>query len=363
MLNLKNIALPAGWDAGEMARLALSDGVTYETLVQDIDDALQLAATDVLNSYVGRLIHVTTETAVEYAAAGSKGFERRTERATGDGRRPKTAGHMLPLVSYDHPLFWTFDYLRNARSAQIYRAVSDVITSTKEIIEKSVFERLFKMEEETGEAFGLGAGGFSVPFADGGAGTIQYTPPPAPSRGGTFSATHNHFLRLNGINQTNLEQAVMHLWEHNIDGPFDLVISLADITSWTDTANVTGFVLRPDANVTYGSSETLANIDDVYIGGVKTQYGFVRIYANGRVPSGYWAVTKTNNVDDPMNPLWVRTRTGVIAPQLVVENVGHFPLQGAIPILDMGAGVGENRVAAVCVQNAASGTYTTPVIS
>lgn len=363
-MNLRHLVLPSGWDAGELSRISLADGTDFETLTRDLDDALQLAADELLNNtYVGRLIHVTDQPAVEYDAAGSEGFTRRTDRGMGDGRKPQTGGHMLPLVEYDHPLFWTYSFLKGARRAQLERHVSNLINNAISRVQVDVFTRLFKLEEETGEAFGLGTAGYSVPFVDGGNGAIAYTPPPFPERGGIFQATHNHFLRLDGITQNHLETAVTHLWEHGYNPPFDCVISLADIADWQNTTNVTGFVERPDPDVAYGSGETLANIDDVYIGGVKTKHGFVRLYATGRVPTNYWCVTKVFGPNDPMNPIRVRTPNGLIVPQIITEQTGVFPLQGAVPIMEIGAGVGESRVAAVCVENDSTGSYGSPTIS
>lgn len=363
-LSLKFVALPSGWDAGELARLQLGGGsITYEQLIRDIDDALGAAAGDLLASYVGTLLSVTNEAAIDYSQGAGAGFTRRTERGRGDGRKQPEGGHMLPLVGYDHPLDWTYDFLKQARPATIYRQVDGLINATKSIVARSAFTRLFKLEEETGAYYGLGNSGVSVPWADGGNGTIGFTPISVPDRGGTFASTHNHFLRLDGINQANLEAAVLHLWEHGIDGPFDLLVAQADLADWQNTANVTGWVEKPDPVLTYGSGETVANVGGDYIGGVKTKYGFCRMVANGRIPTGYWSVTKTYGADDPMNPLRLRSASGAFMPELVVENVGHYPLQGAVPRLDFGVGVGESRVAAVCVKNAAAGSYDTPTIS
>ncbi len=364
-LNLKHVSLPSAWDAAELTRLRLADGTTYQQMVADIDGALEIAANMLLNSYYGRLISVTDEVAVEYDSGNVRGFERVTERGRGQGRRGDTSGHMLPLMDFDYQLYWTHLWLRDARRAQIDRQVNGLIANVENLFQKEALTRLFKMEEETGHYFGLGSGGVSVPFCDGGGGTIAYTPTPKPDRGGTFASTHDHYLRLNGITQANLETAVRHLWEHGIDGPYDLVISLADIASWTDTANVTGYVEKPDPSVVYGSGATLAQVEDIYIGGAKTEYGFCRMWASGRIPTAYWGVTKVYGQNDMRNPLKARVPTGqeTISAELIVENVGSYPLQGAVPFIRFGVGVGEMREAAVLVENDSSGDYASPAIS
>jgi len=364
-LNLKHVGLPGGWDATELTRLTLADGTTYQQIVKDIDDGLQIAGEMLMQSYAAQLISITDEPALEYGQGASGGFTRITERGKGEGTRGATGGHMLPLLGWDAPLFWTYLFLKNARRRQLDENVDNIIRHTKDVFEKQVYTRFFKMEEETGHYFGLGASGYSVPFCDGGAGTQAFTPKAYPDRGGTFAASHDHYLRLNGITQANLESAVAALWEHGVDGPYDLVASYADLSSWTNTTNVTGYIERPDPSVAYGNSSELANVSDIYQGGVKTDLGFVRLKTSGRVPTGYWGVTKVHGVNDPRNPLKVRVEKGrtMVTPELIVENMGSFPLQGAVPMIFFGVGVGEMREAAVLVENDSSGDYATPTIS
>lgn len=364
-LNLKNVGLPSGWDAAELTRLKLTDGTTYDDMVRDIDEALQIAGENLMQTHAAKLIHVTDEPTLEYGQGVKGGFTRITERGKGEGNRGETAGHMLPLVGWDAPLFWTFLFLKNARRRQLDEHVDNLITYTQDLFEQQVYARLFKREEETGEYFGLGASGFSVPFCDGGNGNIKYVPKPFAKRGGTFAATHDHFLRLDGINQDNLEAAVKHLWEHGMDGPYDLNIAYADLSAWTNTANVPGYIERPDPLVVYGANAEFAKVDDTYQGGIKTKYGFVRLNMTGRIPTNYWNVTKVYGADDMRNPLRVRVDAGrsVVTPELVVENVGTYPLQGAVPMIFFGVGVGEKREVAVNVLNAAAGEYVSPTIS
>jgi len=361
-LNLKNVGLPSGWDATELTRLALTDGTTYDEMVRDIDEALQMAGENLMQSYVANLIYVTDEPALEYGQGVKGGFTRITERGKGEGNRGQTGGHMLPLVGWDAPLFWTYLFLKSARRKQLDEHVDNLITFTEDVFEKEVYTRLFKMEEESGEYFGVGASGFSVPFCDGGTGAIAYTPKPYADRGGVFEATHNHFLRLDGINKPNLEAAIAHLWEHGVDGPYDLNASYADLTAWTA---VDGYVERPDPLVALGSASEVALVEDIYQGGIKTKHGFVRLKVTGRIPTSYWNISKVYGSDDLRNALRVRVEAGrsLITPELVVENVGSFPLQGAVPMIFFGVGVGEKREAAVNVLNAVAGPYVSPTIS
>lgn len=363
MNDLKNIALPSAWDAAELQRLQLRDGTTYAALIQDINDALQLATQALQNGYMANLFSLTTEAAVEYRIGVSNGYEDHTEYAQPDAQRGETSGHMLPISKKDRKLGWTQDFLEESRRTKIDADIMSLIDDTKDAFEKAVLTRLFKMEEETGKRYGLGSSGYSVPFADGGGGTIAFTPIAVSARGGTFAASHDHYSYKNGITQANLNLAVKDLWEHGFDGPYELIVSLADLGSWQTVANVTGYKEKPDPSVVYGISTSLANVSEDYTGGVTTPYGFCRLHATGRVPTKMWCVTKSWGKNDPRNPLMVRyDELYGFGPKLMVENVSLYPLQGAIAVMKFGVGVND-RVQAVLVENDSSGDYTTPTIS
>jgi hypothetical protein len=364
VLSLKHVLLPAAWDGDEMSRLQLADGTPYEDMVMDIETALELAVENIQGSYAARLCYFTSEAGIDYGSGNTRGFERSTERARGQGRVAEMVGHMLPWVDFDYQMNFSRKWLANARRSQIDEQISQLVTNAENIFANQVFTRLFKMEEETGTYYGLGNSGVSVPFCDGGNGTIAFTPKSVPDRGGNFAATHDHFLRLDGITQANVETAVEHLWEHGIDGPYELIVAQADVASWTNTTNVTGYVERGLEGVSYGSASQLAqDLGAEYIGGVKTKRGFLRIYATGRIPTAFWSVTVAGEPGDMMNPLAVRTIDGLLSLKLVTENVGAYPLQGATPEFTFGVGVGKRREAAVLVENDSSGDYATPTIS
>lgn len=363
--DLKNVALPGAWDGNELARLRLRDGTTYESLVRDIDSALGIVNAGLNSGYLGRLTSLTSEPAIEYRTGGGNGFEDHTELTQPDRKFAETTGHMLPLKMRDRAMGWTADFLRQARRAQIDADISSLVEDAVDIYEKSIWTRHFKLAEETGKALGLGATGVSVPFADGGNGTIAFTPPPRPDRLiNAFSAAHTHFLVLNGITQANLETAVGHLWEHGVDAPYELVVSLADLGDWQNTTNVTGFKPKADAIVQYGGLDDIALVEsEIYQGAVLTKYGSVRIYANARIPTGYWSVTKSYGAGDVRNPLRVRYDDVYgFGVKLIVNQVTLYPFTAAIGQFEFGVGVSD-RVAAVLVENDSSGTYASPTIS
>jgi hypothetical protein len=365
--DLKNVALPSAWDGNELSRLRLRDGTTYGSLVADIDAALSVVNGSLNSGYLGRLLSLTTEPNIEYRSGGTNGFEDETEQTQPDSQHAETTGHMLPLLKKDRGMKWTESYLEEARRASIDAGISAMVEDAVNIYEKSIWTRFFKMEEETGKSKGLGATGYSVPFADGGNGTIAYIPTPRPDRLiNPFTTAHNHFLRLDGITQANLEIAVGHLWEHGMDAPYDLIVSLADLGAWQNTTNVTGFKPKADSIVQYGGLDDLALVEsEIYQGAVLTKYGSCRLYANARIPSGYWGVTKSFGQNDMRNPLKVRYDDfyGSFGVKLVTSNVSLYPFTGAIAKFRFGVGIGESRVGGVLVKNDVAGDYATPTIS
>jgi len=364
--DLKNVSLPSAWDSAELQRLQLRDGTTFAELLRDIDDALSLVNVNLRGGYLASLFSLTTDPALEYRYGTSNGFDEHTEYGQPDAKRGQTSGHMLPFVLKDRKMGWTWRFLKEARRAQIDADIASMVQDAKDVWEKAVLTRLFKMEEETGKSYGLGSTGYSVPFADGGNGTIAWAPPPMPARAiNAFDTTHDHFLRLDGITQANLETAVAHLWEHGHDAPYELIVALADLGSWQNTSNVTGFKDKADPLIQYGTSTDLARVEAaMYEGAVTTKYGSCRLYANGRIPTGYWAVTKSYGREDQRNPLRIRWDENYgFGVQLVSQAVENYPLQGAVGIIGLGVGVGEDRSAAVLVENDTTGDYATPTIS
>lgn len=363
-LNLKHIQIPSAWDTAELRRLVMREGKTYEDVITEIDDALGMAWSDAMSGWISTLMYLTTEVTLEYGQGNHSGWVDHTEYGQPDGKTGDDSAHMLPIQHKDYKLSWTADFLREARQIKIDEAIGNMANGLIDLVEKMALTRLFKREEETGKRFGLGTG-ISVPFCNGGNGTIPFIPKPNPDRAAPFAATHNHYLRLNGINQANLELAAGHLWEHGIDGPYEVLISQADVSEWTNTANVTGYKEKAQMFISYGDNTTLAGIGDEYLGAITTkQYGTVLVRVTARVPSGYWAVYKTYGRNDPRNPLWARwDEMFGQGPQLVVAQVALYPLQGAIGQMKLGFGVGPDRTAAVLVKNDTSGDYTTPALN
>jgi hypothetical protein len=358
--DLKQWALPAGWDAARLAQYQLASGESYDGLLDDIATGLSLANSSLLNDpIISSLISVTEEMAIEYPVGVSNGFEDHTEYATPDAQRAAVTGHMMEPVDKDRKLSWTFDFLRKARRSQIDADIASAMADLRNVWQRTLLQRLFK---STYTAVGAGR---SMPVADGGTADSAYIPPNVPDRAAAFANTHTHLGRLNGITQANLETAVAHLWEHGYDAPYDLLVSQADLASWANTTNVTGWIRRADGLIRYGVQTDLAAVSDEYIAVIETStYGPVRVRATARIPTTYWTVYKSFGPLDSRNPLAVRPSMtwGLGAALLAGDHIRQFPLENALLRLEFYMGVA-NRVGAYLVKNASSSTYSDPTIA
>lgn len=356
--DLKQYALPSYWDVTELKKWELVDGTTYDTFVSEVGRALAIQnAALTADPLISSLISTTTELAVEYEVGVSNGFQVHTEYSRPDQKRGATTGHMFPLVAYDRGLGWTWDMLRKARRAQLDADIASAMRDLRDIWQQKILTRLFKSTYDA-----VGSSGRSMPLADGGTADANYVPIAVPDRGGTFLYTHDHIHPYNGIVQAAVEEAVARLYEHGIDAPYELLIAYADIASWANTTNVTGWIPRADPLIRYGMTADNANISDDYIGVIETDYGVCRVRACGRIPTAYWAVYKTYGAMDQRNVL--RVRLGDFGQGAVLmrgDHIREFPLEEAILFAEFGVGVAD-RIGATVYLNTAGG-YTDPTIS
>ena len=358
--DLKQWALPPGWDADRLKQLELASGENYDDLINDISTGLSIANSMLMSDPImSSLITIDTEMAIEYPIGVSNGFEDHTEYSTPDAKRAGTTGHMKEVVDKDRKLLWTFDFLRKARRMQIDADIASAMADLENVWQQTNLQRLFK------STYTAVASGKSMPVADGGTADSTYVPPNVPARASAFAYTHTHLLRLDGITQANLETAVEHLWEHGYDAPYDLLVAQADMSSWSNTTNVTGWVKRADGLIKYGNQTDLATVGDQYIAVIETStYGPVRVRATARIPTGYWTVYKSYGALDSRNVLTVTPSMtwGLGAALIPGRQIQHYPLEGAMLRLEFYHGI-RDRVGAVLVENDTSGSYATPTIS
>lgn len=357
--SIADLALKSLWDLSEIRKLQLQDGATFETVVQDVNGAMQAFNREMVSMpHYSELLAVQDDVDLEYPVGVTNGVQDSTEFGRPDPKRGKTTGHSLPVRPYDRGLGWTMRFLRKARITQIDADVRSAVTDLRNHWQQALLTRLFKME---GETVGATANA-SVPLADGGTTDANFIPPQSPD-GENFLATHDHFLRLAALSTTNIEVAVEHLQEHGHVAPYNLIGSKADIATYT---GLTEFKKPEWAGLTYREATDRAKIAGIedFIGYIETDYGLVRVWVTPRVPTAYFAVYKPYGPGDARNPLRVRIDplTG-FGWQLVPGVWLNAPEMMAVLYAEYGIGIGEDRTNGVCVEIDASGDYASPTIS
>jgi hypothetical protein len=357
--DLKQFALPTGWDGGQLAQYMLADGTNYEQMVDTIAAGLAVANEGLINDPVmGTMISLTEETAIEYREGAGNGMTERTEYQKADARRAATGGHMLPIKSFDRSLGWTFDFLRKARAAQLEADIADALYDMRDNWEEQLLTRFFDSSENA-----IGSG-YDVPFIAGG-GSIAMTPPPY--GGQTFASTHTHFDRKGTTNQADaLNAGARHLWEHGIFGPYNAIVPFADIATYTALSKF----IKPDRGIEYisvGSNAPYAQavlVDERFIGLYESDYGLIRLWITPHLPTNYLGVYKPYGVGDERNPLKVRYARDLGPGAVLMRGEGfrQYPLEHAIVLHEFGVGVGNRLNGYACYFNA-SGSYTDPTIS
>ena len=358
--DLKQWALPPGWDAARLMQYQLSSGESYDDLVNDITAGLAIANAQLLRDpIIASLVSVGTEQTLEYRTGVSNGFEDHTEYGQPDAKRASTTGHMLEPIHKDRKLGWTYDFLRKARRSQIDADIASAMQDLKDMWQKAILTRLSKSTYTA-----VGAAGKSMPVADGGTADSTYIPPAMPERATAFAYTHTHLQCLSGITQANLETTVTHLWEHGYDAPYDLLIAQADLSSWANTTTMTGWVKRADGLIRYGTQTDLANVDDGYLAVIETPLGPVRVRASARIPTTFYFLYKSFGALDARNVLRVvpSPTYGLGAVLLSGDHIRHYPMENAILTSEFFLGVND-RVGAVLTRQASPGSYSDPTIA
>jgi hypothetical protein len=360
--DLKDLALPSLWDLAEIAKVSLADGTTFDQIVGDVQSALNLMNADLTTDpHYSGLIAVQDSVEVEYPVGVTNGVEEATEYSAPTPKRGATTGHSIPLRSWDRALGWTMMYLRKARQSKLDADVRSAVTDMRSHTQKRALRRFFTME---GDTVGATASA-SVPLADGGTTDANYVPSASPE-GESFLYTHDHFLRIAAITAADLETQVEHLQEHGHQAPYDLIVSRADVATWTNLTTFPKYKSPEWAGIVYRTATDRAAIQGItdYFGYIETSYGICRVWATPRVPTNYYGLYKSYGPLDSRNPVRMRIDPKVgFGWQLVPGNWINAPQLMAVMYAEYEFGIGEDRTNGVAVKVAGSGDYITPTIS
>lgn len=369
--DLRQLALPSGWDGDYITQQKLKDGLTYDQVFTRLAAAVAAFNADLTNHpwlFVVCYQADNEDFMLEYSQGARKRFEQHAEYALPDVVRAETSGHLIDIKPWDLALGWTWDYLRKARTSRIDHDIRELTDAAEDVVEIRVLRRLFRLEDDL-----VGAAGYSPGFANNAAAhagsNISFTPPEHDSV--AFLSTHDHYLRYAGRGQAALMMA-RHLWEHGHDPPYEMWVYSLDAADWSnvkdDTCQVY-FRSVQDPQFEYATDLTLLSAAYArmqYFGALDVkEVGPVFLRKLNRVPDEYCAMFKPYGLNDPRNPLWWRGGDPPVDHQLISFNTERFGASPFVPIgfMEFGFGVGMDRTSAVLCQIAGSGTYTTPTIS
>lgn len=360
--DLKNIVLPTLWDQAYLQNVRYQGNRTFDQVMADVRSGLAMFNQDDLLGmpHVGEMIAVQDTPEVEYSTYTAGGVQEFVEYKVADPYRGETTGHLLPRRIWDRSLGWTLLYLQRAREEKIDADLRSAFTDIRLHWQKRVLQQFFRSTAIT-----VGASGKSVPFADGGTADATYVPYASP-RGATFAATHSHYLRQAATLTTDLvDAAVLTLWEHGHDGPYNAIIPQADIATWQALSKYrppawTG--LQFMANTTIRAD--ISGIEGDIVGYYESPYGIVKLWATPLLPTAYYGIFKSYGALDQRNPLrmYVNPAIGLgwnVAPGLYI----NAPQFMAVLMAEFDIGTGVDRTNGVAVLNASSGSYIDPSIS
>lgn len=345
-----SLALITGWDADELKRFELRDGVTAMAVAAQASLAIgslnaELYSDPLFSMLIGEY---TDQLEVEYRVGSSTSMELHTEYGRPDPQRADVAGHMLPLRSWDYAMGWTWDYLRKARSPQLQADIAAGVQAVRNRWRIEILTRLLKRGDDSGVAYGLGTSGLSPGFAtDAGSTGVDFVPP---NYGGTtFTSAHEHYVGIGGGAYTAavFEDARAELREHGHLGPYEFIIGTSDETT---VSGLTGFAPVPERLIRYSANTELAAFGQEENAGVRS-IGAIhdfRVWVVPGLPQYYGFGWKSYGSNNPMNPLRIRLDKGQSRPtvQLFPDPTNGsptHPLQYAMMFLEFGVGVGMDR--------------------
>lgn len=318
-----------GVDATQLMKESLQDGTNLLTVTNLLSGALNGIAAEVANDPVyASAWSIADSPIVSYRMGTTFSFENRSEYTRPNRSRAEVDGHMLPLLSYDLGLGWTWDYLRNAYTAQVEADIASTVDAARKLVRTRLLNRIVTRTDDSGAAKGLGAAGYSPAFATTAANTaVDFTPPEY--AGVAFANTHEHYkVGASSLTSANAIVEMKNLREHGHQGPFDLWISVADeatVRAFSD------FISASDPLVTPGSTTSLVSLPAGYIGYLKDSYARVRVVDG--MPTDYWFMFKSYGSNNPANPIRVRVGRGESALRFVAF---PDPTQGASPANPLG---------------------------
>ena len=349
------LTILTGWDASELKKYELEDGTSFAAIVAQMNAGLGALNAELYNDPLwSSILSYQDFPELEYRSGAGNAMERHTEYSRPIAQRSETTGHMLPLLSWDIGLGWTWDYLRKARMAQLQADMAAAFQGVRDRWRLQVLTRLFQRGDDSGAALGLGSAGYSPGFAtDAGSTGVDFVPPAF--GGNTFTSAHEHYVGISGGSPTlaMFQDAKDELREHGHEpGPqgFDFWIGK---TAEAAVRALTDFVPVAASNIAYSNTVSLATLgaeadmnQSYYIGTIED----FKVRVVPGIPQYYGVGFKSYGPNSMRNPLRVRVSKGANRPQVVAmadprSGNGAWPLQYLMLFTEYGVGVGDRTAA------------------
>ena len=351
------VGLHDGWDATKLAEYNLQDGTTFSTIVSMLSSGLAALNSELYGDPLwSSMVSYQDNLEIEYPIGAANTMNVFTEYGRPDPQRAELQGHMLPLLSYDRSLEWTWDYMRKARMPQIMADINNGLQNVRTQWRKNLLNRALQRTDDSGAAKGLGTSGYSPGFATAaGTTSVDFTPPEF--AGKTFDSNHEHYVGIAGGAWTAAVFADIkaELREHGHEPPYNVIVASDDestirgLTGFTEVDNLlmrygddTDRTVLPVASIgsTSAGGYFIGTIDDC---AVRVVYGMPQYYGFG------W---KSYGANSPKNPLRIRVQKGdPMAPFIRVfpdprSGSANYPLQNLMFFMEFGVGIGSDRTVA-----------------
>lgn len=367
--DIRDTGIPSGIDGNLVLQFQLKEGQTYQGFLNELALALG-AKNQELSDMFGFMCSMQEAPQVHYPDGSAVNASKRvTDIDEFEIVGGTDSGHMLPLHLHGKAVGKSWKYFKRTNEHQIAADIATVVDDHSSRFEIDVFTRLLTNTET---AVGTG---YDVPFVNGGAGNIDYTP--RTWGGHEHDSTHDHFLVFDtdgspakGFDDA-LEESAEHLVHHGHKPVFDAMVSFDDLDSYRALDNfiemVDPIVMAIDQGGRTGSPRFYAKGEDRYgvAGYYQSKFGLIRINYHERIPTGRGSMFKSYGILHPQNPLAIRYAEEGFGMYVLPVPSGQddFPIQMIRVPFEFGIGVGKDRTNGVSFQVSTSDTWSNPSIS
>ena len=351
-LDTKYIDLPANIDAAYLRGLTTARGVSFATVLTELDSRLN-ALNSVVDPLVASMISYTTEADVDGTTPTAFALEEETEYGLPRPELAEPRRHMLPLRRYAKSLGFTEDGLEHMTAAAILNQFDSMAETFVRGGRIKALERLFSDAEIRVDR---GSTATSPGFAGSGTGENAFTG--TYPDGTALPGGYTHYYRDTTANRAAVIKSARDRLKKWYPGPYDLIASQAEIDA---IAALPEFVYAESDLILRAQGVAAANVPadrflGVYDKDIRVWHGLNELGTEPNI-----AIYKTFGPLNERNPLVWRYDES-FGRGAVIRSRSLYPLDQAIIRMRFGIGV-RNRTAAALIRIGASGSYVAPSVA